>query len=460
MREKLFFKEKPLHLFFFPLLFIINHFFVITEAINENARPWQWTLNFIGAIIVCSGLTFGCYKIFSLFGNKVKSAILTTLLFLPFFFFQDIFLSYDQLLFLGLRTRWVLPISILGLAVFAFLIVRSGRSFVTLNQYFNSVSALLVAYVAIVLVLSFDDKKPKYLNFLPQPHSINCNNCPDVYFFLLDSYTSNKSLKEYFGFDNKWFVKALKEQSFSVADQAKSAEHLTQYSLAAYLNFNQIKRPSIYGAGIGDAIRFNAVTQSFKGAGYRINGYSIFQVDEQLPYYSLGSTFPVNFVNGIIQNSILKMLYELRVKVKIYDINNDILTEVIRKSCIKDDGSNFFYAHIFAPHPPFVMDENGDKINFFNQSRSLNNPSAYVAQLQGLNKKMVVAIEAIIKSSPNAIIVIAGDHGYRFLKDSFSTGEANTVFLAYRGPNQSDLDSLPFSNDIFKLVFWGLTRKD
>ena len=76
----------------------------------------------------------------------------------------------------------------------------------------------------------------------------------------------------------------------------------------------------------------------------------------------------------------------------------------------------FVYAHIMAPHPPFVFGENGKEINptgplvpWVSRDEFLRN---YKGQLIYINKKVKETIDDIISNAPEPpIIILQPDHG-------------------------------------------------
>jgi hypothetical protein len=88
------------------------------------------------------------------------------------------------------------------------------------------------------------------------------------------------------------------------------------------------------------------------------------------------------------------------------------------------DGTYFVYAHIIAPHPPFVFDEEGTVVsqdtpftlndaNHYTREHSQKNYIAgYRRQIQYVNTLVLETIDAILsRSTTPPIIVIQGDHG-------------------------------------------------
>jgi hypothetical protein len=88
------------------------------------------------------------------------------------------------------------------------------------------------------------------------------------------------------------------------------------------------------------------------------------------------------------------------------------------------DGSYLVYAHIIAPHPPFVFDERGEVIphdapftlndaNYYTREHSRKSYLAgYRRQIQYINSRILETVDAILSNSETPpIIILQGDHG-------------------------------------------------
>ncbi|HJQ14115.1 MAG TPA: sulfatase-like hydrolase/transferase, partial [Anaerolineales bacterium] len=88
------------------------------------------------------------------------------------------------------------------------------------------------------------------------------------------------------------------------------------------------------------------------------------------------------------------------------------------------EGSYFVYAHLIAPHPPFVFDEEGAVVshdtpftlndaNYYIRDHSQRNYIAgYRRQIQYINELVLNTVDAILaRSTTPPIIIIQGDHG-------------------------------------------------
>ena len=71
---------------------------------------------------------------------------------------------------------------------------------------------------------------------------------------------------------------------------------------------------------------------------------------------------------------------------------------------------NFYYAHLLLPHAPYIYNEQGERVTF---SGNANDKNAYLEQLIFTNKKMLELIDSIQSRSPDSVIIIVSDHGYR-----------------------------------------------
>ena len=64
---------------------------------------------------------------------------------------------------------------------------------------------------------------------------------PDVYYLIFDKHASNRSLLNYYDFDNTAFHDELRDRGFFVADKSKANYPSTIFSLSSSLNMNYIQ---------------------------------------------------------------------------------------------------------------------------------------------------------------------------------------------------------------------------
>jgi hypothetical protein len=86
------------------------------------------------------------------------------------------------------------------------------------------------------------------------------------------------------------------------------------------------------------------------------------------------------------------------------------------------DQPRFVFAHVVAPHPPFVFLADGGSTNPTSPFRLKDGNeflgtldeyvSGYIQQLQYINRRVLAVVDAIIASTDgDVIIVLQGDHG-------------------------------------------------
>jgi hypothetical protein len=101
----------------------------------------------------------------------------------------------------------------------------------------------------------------------------------------------------------------------------------------------------------------------------------------------------------------------------------------------------FIYAHIVFPHPPFIVDADGDPVNNTPQDELV----AYSDQIVYLNFRLLTIVKEIIqKSEFPPIIIIQGDHGATidYETHGIPIKERLGIFSAYYLPDVAK-DELP-----------------
>ena len=76
---------------------------------------------------------------------------------------------------------------------------------------------------------------------------------------------------------------------------------------------------------------------------------------------------------------------------------------------------DYVHAHLKLPHAPYIFDQNGERVNYphpEDMEKSLEKV-AYLDQLIFTNKKMLELIDSIQQRSPESVIMVFSDHGFR-----------------------------------------------
>jgi hypothetical protein len=262
---------------------------------------------------------------------------------------------------------------------------------------------------------------------------------PDIYYIILDAYGREDSLKIFYGYDNSPFIHALEQRGFYVADRSRANYDETPLCLASSLNMTYLDAVAarVGRAGSLEACREmlddNAVAATLSRLGFRYVyiGSGIGEANVETADVELNAAPEAPAFEGAALGQLPpgpdSPLHHPR-----YDAHRNRLLGVFDglSTAAKLPYKKFVYAHVLAPHPPFVFGPNGEAVyprgplSFADASWLLQQMtrdqyvSGYIAQLEYVNKRALQAIDAIIaQSRQRPIIIVQGDHGSRMNLD-------------------------------------------
>src|ERR1035437_2534608 len=203
---KVIFRDKlTLYPIFTGILFLVNElrnnaiFYTLQESVSL-------ILIILAFVFVADLLSRKLIK------DKTKAALIATLFIIINLFYQDIFLaitrqrllvSFDNLTNVKHSEVVIIPIVLVTWLIFTFFILRTKRILAGINLYLN---ILIIIFVLVEIVqwaiipvpqIQLADNKPFPVNVKLLPEQK-----PDIYYIILDSYTSSESLKKYWKYDN------------------------------------------------------------------------------------------------------------------------------------------------------------------------------------------------------------------------------------------------------------------
>ncbi|HLJ54742.1 MAG TPA: hypothetical protein VKT77_06845 [Chthonomonadaceae bacterium] len=286
---------------------------------------------------------------------------------------------------------------------------------------------------------------------------------PDVYYIILDAYGRADSLKVYYGLDNSTFVNALRSRGFYVADQARGNYDQTMLCLASSLNMTYLDGLARQAgpAGSIEACRSllddNRVAATLSRLGYEYVfigsgiGHEVQTADVELnrqPVAPLSQIGPF----GISTCSPLAFARPPQ-----YDLHRASITGVfdgLERVCERPE-RKFVFAHVLAPHPPFVFGPNGEAVYYPDlglsslDGSSIVNPATRKSYMRGysdqaryINQRTIHAIDTILaRSKRPPIILVQGDHGSRMNLDWTSLEKTDvrepfSILSAYSVPDR------------------------
>jgi hypothetical protein len=462
-----------------------------------------------------------------MFRNAIKAGLLATFILLLYFTYGHIYGLIENKAILGIligRHRILMVVWILIFLAGIFAILHFGAKASGVTLFLNRAGLVLLVlsvFQLVYLQIHANNLAAQRTRALPSTTTNlkSSSSSPDVYLIVLDAYMRSDVIQRDFKYDNTAFINQLTDLGFVVAPCAQSNYAYTVLSISSLLNMNYLsqfagpldpKSTKVdYGLFI-EYITHSQVREQFQRLGYKIVsfevGYRWVEIYDADTYYKsypsskiysqfLSSTEfdqmlsattlfrividaqsispsiarQVNLVETFIRKSTRGLTKDLRSGDQIhYDLVLNPLKEV--QQAIKLTGNKFVYLHVPAPHPPWVLDPNG------NFDPTTDEKIGYPSEVAYLDKRVIPIIKAIIQNSKNPpVIILQGDHGWgetssrpmEILNAYYLPGAANavyptitpvntfrTIFNLYFGGNYSRLPDVSyFSTDKQKYNF-------
>jgi len=280
---------------------------------------------------------------------------------------------------------------------------------------------------------------------------------PDIYYFVLDAYTSGSVLLDTFELDNEPFLEELRQIGFYVADCSQSNYAQTELSMASTLNMayldELIDETSPDRSQLWPLLRHGSVRLLLEDLGYSTvafeTGYYWSEWEDADLYLAPErgllkgmNAFEATLLRSTVAWTLIDALPELpaflvRDLDRSPDAHRDRLTYVFEEleRLPSQPSPKFVFAHIVSPHRPFVFDSEGNPTtDDYDWSRSdigLDKyKEGYREQLQYVNARMERIIQHIIEGSDiPPIIVIQGDHGPEEGSSSDRMSILNAIYI-------------------------------
>ncbi len=285
------------------------------------------------------------------------------------------------------------------------------------------------------------DKETKFaVNSLLDGKNIKKKN--DVLFIVFESYSANETLK-FFGYDNNSTVDYLKTNGFHVYEGIYSLGAPTEQSLSKAFNIDRdVLQHKKYLSGNG-AVHSILRAQGYKTHGVFENNWNMRGLPiSQIKYdYCFPSTSDVMDTKVLI-NAIFKGEFSDAVSFEGVDYNS-YLEQKHKVISRKYSEPAFLYSHsIYPGHSPsskgMSLEELPEKLK------------QHLVKIDKANDEMKQDVEVIIKNNPDAIVILAGDHGPFMTKTGYGLGKGRGDYKA------SDLDRYDIQNrfGMFLAIRW------
>jgi len=262
---------------------------------------------------------------------------------------------------------------------------------------------------------------------------------PDVFVLLLDGYARADSLDRLFAYDNEPFLRALEERGFDVAEEAEADYLWTHSTLASMLNMRLVEDiPALQPVladqvaqypTVREVINDNVVFRAFRDLGYDVlvtaSGYertAIRRADAFLDggqmnefEYGLLRTTLVGEALRLVAPDFAAQQHRERILGEFRHLEELAAAESARPMLA--------LVHVPAPHLPAVFDATGNPRHvpmsssfYADSAKERGEPTdevavAYREQLAYLNTQVIRSLDHLVRSRPDAVVIVMSDHG-------------------------------------------------
>jgi hypothetical protein len=261
---------------------------------------------------------------------------------------------------------------------------------------------------------------------------------PDIYYVILDGYARSDVLRSIYHYDNSGFLDSLRRMGFYVAEKSRSNYGQTVLSLASSLNLVHLdsiacalgseshdKRP------LADAVTGSRLVAFLRQRGYAVMAFATGYGPTELrdaEFYRAPPWAASEFRNVLLSTTAVPSLLEALGMRTLFDLHRERILYALDHlvDAVHVNQPVFAFAHIVAPHPPFVLGTanerrarndvytllDGGGLHEMNQAQQADYVAGYREQLASLNERVLSVVEKIlVQSAAHPLIIIQADHG-------------------------------------------------
>jgi len=384
------------------------------------------------------------WGIFSLIAKDTRKGGIISAVFVVFFFaYGHIFDWVAAISALDVKHRHFLPIVLFIAGYIGYFIAKAKKPELIKNIF--KVSCVVVAVlliVNIVPIVPIELQKSRMGIHRANgssgttPGIANSTaDYPDIYYIVLDEYSSFDTLENVWGYDNSEFKDFLESKGFFVAENSRTHSLDTLLVMASILNMKYID------ADTDTLEKFSLINDNEVMRLLSAKGYTTVAIDGiTIPYRNKGniqsdyyfdprelttdnpiSNIDYGFFGFTFKNTMVKpfwFVFEPKIIDRVDWYRMAILYEFDQITRLYDISSpKFVYAHMMVPHTPFVFDKDGNKIDWIDRS-NYRDKNIYLEQLIFTTKKVEETVDSLLKQYPESkppVIIIQSDHGLRYL---------------------------------------------
>ena len=436
-------KSLPLH----PLLFAAYPVLFL-YAQNVDFTPLSDAL--LPMIVVLAAALLLLLALYAILRDAARAGLLVSLFALLFFscgHFVDLLEGFQLPAgqFTIGASAVLLPLWALFLALGVPFLLRTRRDLYNVNNLLNVVAAVLILF-SLAGIVSYHLGRVSWAGSAgeeiaeagPSDEGV-AEGLPDIYYIILDAYTSQEILEEVWDYDNSEFVNYLTEKGFYVVPDGNSNYAITFLSLASSLNMEYLNHlaetlgPDSTDRSIPhEMIQDSAVVRFLKAVGYKFVHFQTGwgptarnpHADRDVKCGSVNE-----FTEVLVRTTILRPLADRLIS---HDRREVVLCTFATLAEVQHtiEGPRFVFAHILIPHPPFLFGPEGEPIQTEAGLQTKDWSKYYVGQLEFVSAKVEELVERILSEADTPpMIILQADHGSKLIRES---GEPTAEMLMER----------------------------
>lgn len=459
------------HLVLLPLFFICyswkqsHYFFQWDQGIGV------WAIGSISLMGIAFLLYAGVYR------NQDRAAWMASFAGIIFFHYAHLYIGladYDTLLS---RHRFLIPLLAGIFLGIGWLVKRYKGTETRATHYLNALFLVLSLFeigqgiqAMIRYQTWWSGLQETYVAEKPITRPSAQHPLPNVYHIILDAHTSYESLSRYWEYEDTILRPTLARNGFFLAGESTSEFRHTVQAMSAIFEMDGIAIPGLREADTANTflwdgtartiIRNGKIPQLFQAMGYELVNLSIFDWPASPRFCE--SDFigdPEQTANLLWKRTLGGQLWSDFLRPRSYESDQEILKKLLRIPDSLSQGPHFVYAHLAIPHAPYYFDRDGTLYPVGKQA-ARSKQAAYLEHLIYGDKLIANFLDAWIPTlSDPSIVIIQGDHGFRFLENlDARPQEAHSILNAWYATHKdysslqdslSSLDTYPLVLDTF-----------
>ncbi len=377
-------------------------------------------------------------SLYLLFRNILKASLGTVILLLLFWNYR---LLYDLFTAMAMLPQFLFLIFILVLYAFTLYLLNKKTGPDALKQIHTIVIIPVIVLIIFNLYITGrgEVKKLKSASAKAVQEEVimqAADDLPDIYILIFDEFAAPASVSDVWGYDHNAFVTELEEQGFFFARNSKTRFPFTHLSIPGIMNL-EYPEQDISRTESLSLYNNNQTFRFLNQSGYQIyflDGWGGFEYTFNIPVAELVCFYDTSFEPHyrfddfsymLMGQSMLASLTEkwMKTNANHYYLGHHFFLDYIeqfpaRANALEQPG--LLYAHVMAPHLPYVFDRHGNfNVNPTNywEYRQLDPAllrDLYFEQYLYVSNRITSITESILKNSlVPPVILLFSDHGPR-----------------------------------------------